>query len=402
MALMAVAEARARVLDGAATLPAEYIPVAAAHGRVLATALAARRTQPPAAVSAMDGYAVRAADVATAPVTLKLIGQSAAGSVFEGEVHAGEAVRILTGGVLPAGADSIVIQENVRRDGDAVVVQQAERPSRFVRPAGLDFAEGDARLPRGRPLTVRDTALAAAMNHAVVPVYRRPRIAIFSTGDELRLAGSELKLGQVVSSNGMALAALARAEGAQAIDFGIVPDRLEDTVTAIRRARAWGADILVTSGGASVGDYDLVQPALAAEGLSLAFWRIAMRPGKPLMFGRLHDMRVLGMPGNPVSTYVCALLFLVPLIRQLSGRTDIDLPIEPAVLGRDLAANDEREDYLRSRLESHDGRLIATPLSVQDSSMMSALAAADCLVIRRPHEPAAKRGDPCTIVRLSL
>jgi molybdopterin molybdotransferase len=402
VALMPVAEARARVLDGAVSLPAEYIPVAAAHGRVLASDLAARRTQPPAAVSAMDGYAVRASDVAAVPVTLKLIGESAAGSVFDGEVHPGETVRILTGGVLPTGADTIVIQENVRRDGDAVVVQQAERSGRFVRPAGLDFKQGDGRLARGRLLTVRDAALAAAMNHAVVPVHRRPRVAIFSTGDELRPAGAELGPGQVVSSNGLALAALARAEGAQAADFGIAPDRLEDTVAAIRRARTWDADILVTSGGASVGDYDLVQPALAAEGLSLAFWRIAMRPGKPLMFGRLGDMRVLGMPGNPVSTYVCALLFLVPLIRQLSGRTDIDLPTESAVLGCDLAANDEREDYLRSRLESRDGQCVATPLSVQDSSMMSALAAADCLVIRRAHEPPAKRGDPCTIVRLSL
>lgn len=402
MALMPVEEARARVLDGVAPLSAEIVAVAEAHGRILAESLVARRTQPPAAVSAMDGYAARAADVASVPVALKLIGESAAGSVFPGEVSAGACVRILTGGVLPAGADTIVIQENVRREGNAVIVQQGAPPGRFVRAAGLDFKEGDARLERGRLLTVRDVALAAAMNHAVLPVYRRPRVAIFSTGDELRAAGSELGAGQVISTNGVALAAMARAEGALPLDFGIVPDRLEDTVAAIRRVRAWGADVLVTSGGASVGDHDLVQPALAAEGLSLAFWRIAMRPGKPLMFGNLGATRVLGMPGNPVSTYVCALLFLIPLIRLLCGRSDTGLPVETARLGCDLPANDEREEYLRSRFESVRGEAVATPLSVQDSSMMSALATAECLVVRRAHEPPAKRGDPCRIVRLSL
>jgi molybdopterin molybdotransferase len=400
MALMPVEEARARVLDGAVPLRAEYVAVAAAHDRVLAADLVARRTQPPAAVSAMDGYAVRASDVAIAPATLRLIGESAAGSVFEGEVQAGETVRILTGGVLPAGTDTIVIQENVRREGDLVIVEQAERPGRFVRPAGLDFHEGDARLARGRRLTVRDAALAAAMNHALVPVHRQPRVAIFSTGDELKPPGSRLGPGQVISSNGLTLAAIARAEGAVAMDFGIVADRLEETVAAIRSARSWGADVLVTSGGASVGDYDLVQPALAAEGLQLAVWRIAMRPGKPFMFGLVGDMRVLGMPGNPVSSYVCSLLFLVPLIRQLCGRGTTQ-ETETAVLGRDLPANDEREDYLRSRLETQAGQLVATPLAAQDSSMMSALAAADCLVVRAPHAPAAMAGEPCAILRLS-
>jgi molybdopterin molybdotransferase len=316
-------------------------------------------------------------------------------------VQGGETVRILTGGVLPAGTDTIVIQENVRRDGDLVTVGQAERPGRFVRPAGLDFRKGDARLARGRRLTVRDAALAGAMNHALVPVHRRPRIAIFSTGDELKPPGSPLGPGEVISSNGLTLAAIARAEGAVVMDFGIVADRLEDTIAAIRGARSWGADVLVTSGGASVGDYDLVQPALAAEGLQLAFWRIAMRPGKPLMFGLLGDMRVLGMPGNPVSSYVCALLFLGPLIRQLSGR-DPTQETEAAILGCNLPANDEREDYLRSRLETADGALVATPLAAQDSSMMSALAAAQCLVIRAPHAEAAQAGAPCTILRMSL
>lgn len=402
MALVPVTEALERLLNGATVLPGESVTLMDAADRVLAEPVVALRTQPPFNASAMDGYAARAADVASVPARLSVIGMAPAGRGFEGTVGPAQAVRIFTGAPLPSGADTIVIQENVRREGNAVIVQQGAPPGRFVRAAGLDFKEGDARLERGRLLTVRDVALAAAMNHAVLPVYRRPRVAIFSTGDELRAAGSELGAGQVISTNGVALAAMARAEGALPLDFGIVPDRLEDTVAAIRRVRAWGADVLVTSGGASVGDHDLVQPALAAEGLSLAFWRIAMRPGKPLMFGNLGATRVLGMPGNPVSTYVCALLFLIPLIRLQCGRSDTGLPVETARLGRDLPANDEREEYLRSRFESVRGEAVATPLSVQDSSMMSALAAAECLVVRRAHEPPAKRGDPCRIVRLSL
>jgi molybdopterin molybdotransferase len=224
---------------------------------------------------------------------------------------------------------------------------------------------------------------------------------VFSTGDELKPPGSILAPGQIVSSNGLPLCAMARAEGALALDIGIVPDRFDDTVAAVRRARDWGADILLTAGGASVGDYDLVQPALAAEGMELSFWKVALRPGKPLIHGRLGGMRVLGLPGNPVSSYVCALLFMVPLIRKLAGRTDFALATETATLGRDLPANDERQDYMRSTLTLEpDGRRIATPVPLQDSSMMSALAAADCLVVRPPHAAAAKVGDRCTILPL--
>ena len=401
MALMPVEEALARVLDAAEPLPAEFIAVATAHERVLAADLVARRTQPPGDVSAMDGYAVRAADVASTPARLTLIGEAAAGSVFFGTVGPRQAARILTGALVPDGADTVVIQENCRRDGDVVIIEKGERPGRHIRRAGLDFVEGEARLPAGRRLTVRDLALAAAMNHAVVPARRRPRVAVISTGDELMSPGSPLSPGQIVSSNGPSLAAMARAEGAQALDLGIVPDRLEDTVAATRRARDWGADVLLTTGGASVGDYDLVQPALAAEGMQLAFWKVALRPGKPLMHGRLGAMRVLGLPGNPVSAYVCALLFMVPLVRRLAGRSDALLATEDATLGRDLPENDERQDYLRSRLSAApgDGR-IAIPLDVQDSSMMRALAEADCLVIRAPHAPAAKIGDPCKIILL--
>ncbi|MBN8964931.1 MAG: molybdopterin molybdotransferase MoeA, partial [Rhizobiales bacterium] len=322
---------------------------------------------------------------------------------FDGSVGAMQAVRILTGGVVPAGADTIVIQENARREGDSVTVDVTAAAGRHIRPAGLDFREGDLRLEAGRRLTLRDIALAAAMNHAHVPVHRRPRVAVISTGDELVPVGTAPGPAQIVSSNGFCLAAMARAEGAEARDFGIVPDKLEATIAAIRAARDWGADVLLTAGGASVGDYDLVQDALRSEGLDLSFWKVALRPGKPLMHGRLGAMSVIGVPGNPVSSFVCGFLFMVPLIRTLCGRKDARRTPTPARLGRDLPANDERQDYLRATLDTGpDGETVATPLSAQDSSMMSALARADCLVIRPPRAPAAKAGETCAILVLGV
>jgi molybdopterin molybdotransferase len=373
-----------------------------AHGRVLAADLKALRTQPPANVSAMDGYAVRGADVASAPGRLKVIGEVAAGRPFAGRVGPGEAARIFTGGVLPPGADTVVIQEMTERDGELVVVTAATSHGRNVRAEGLDFKNGDTLLPRGHRLTSRSLALAAAMNYPTVPVHRRPKVAMLATGDELVAPGSAAGPGQIVYSNGFALGALIRAEGADLADLGIVGDHLGSTVAAIGRARRWGADILVTAGGASVGEYDLVQQALTSLGLELAFWKVALRPGKPLLSGRIADMRVLGVPGNPVSAFVCAFLFLVPMIRRLSGRTDLGLKTESAALGCDLAENDERADYLRATLESREGRIVATPFPVQDSSMLAPLAKADCFVIREPFAPAAPAGSACTIVKLGL
>jgi molybdopterin molybdotransferase len=403
VALLPVAEALVLVLRDALALPGETVPLGEAHGRVLAESLAALRTQPPADVSAMDGYAVCAEDVAQAPVILKLIGEVAAGRPFAGTVCRGEAARIFTGGVMPGGADTVVIQEHTRREADAVVVMQATGKGRNVRPLGLDFTTGAELLPRGRRLTDRDLALAAAMNHPTAPVHRRPRVAVFATGDELVLPGSSPGPGEIVHSNGYATMALARQEGCEILDLGIVPDRLEDTIAAVRRARQSGADILVTSGGASVGDYDLVQQALSGEGLNLSFWKIAMRPGRPMLHGRLGAMHVLGVPGNPVSAYVCAFLFLVPLIRRLAGRTDLARLPERALLGSDLPANDERADYLRATLASApDGSAVATPHPIQDSSMLAPLARADCLLIREPFAPAARAGSPCSILKLAL
>jgi molybdopterin molybdotransferase len=403
VALMPVADALAKVLAQATPLPFEQAPLTAAHGRVLAEDLTARRTQPPGNVSAMDGYAVRAADVATIPATLKVIGEIPAGHNFPGRVNKGEAARIFTGAIMPPGADSVVVQENVERDGDHITVKANAPAGKHVRQGGFDFAAGAVLLNKGRRLTGRDLMLAAAMNLPAIPVHRRPKLAMLATGDELVMPGIEPSPSQIVYSNGYAVMALAASEGAEVIDLGIVPDRVEETIAAIRPARAAGADILVTSGGASVGDYDLVQQALAADGMSLSFWKVALRPGRPLMHGRLSAMNVLGLPGNPVSAYVCALLFMLPLIRKLSGRTDLELPVELARLGSDQRANDERTDYLRATLETGpDGVPFAIPFPVQDSSLMADLAKADCLVIREPFAPAARTGEGCRIVRLPL
>ncbi len=401
MALMPVADAMAAVLDGVKALPEEMVALPDAHHRVLARDIASLRTQPPADMSAMDGYAVRTADAAKIPARLTVIGEAAAGSPFDAPVRSGEAVRIFTGGVVPLETDAVVIQENTTRDGDIVVINEPIAMGRNIRRAGIDFREGDVLLRAGGRLTDRDLSLAAGMNHPRLPVHRRPRVAVLATGDELVLPGSDPKPGQIVLSNGFALHALARQEGADTIDLGIAADTMEATTGAIRRARDSGADILVTTGGASVGDHDLMHVALQAEGVALSFWKIALRPGKPMMHGRLGDMRVIGLPGNPVSSYVCAFLFMVPLLRALSGRTDIQHALEPAVLGNALPANDQRQDYLRASLTRRaDGVTVATTVSHQDSSLLANLAAAQALVIRPPFAPAAKAGDPCTLIRL--
>ena len=401
MALMPVADALSAILAGAEPLAAEAVALDAAYHRVLARDLAALRTQPPQAMSAMDGYAVRSADAARARARFTVIGEVAAGRPFDRTVRPGEAVRIFTGGVVPDGADAIVIQEDTRVDGSAITITEATSTGRHIRPAGVDFKQGDVLLKGGTRLTDRDLSLAAGMNYPELDVYRRPKVAVLATGDELVMPGTEPGPGQIVYSNGYALRALARAEGADTLDLGVAADTVEATTHGIRRARDAGADILVTTGGASVGDHDLVKQSLEAEGVAMAFWRIAMRPGKPMMHGRLGAMRVIGLPGNPVSSYVCAFLFLVPLIRALSGRTTIHHVREAALLGRELAENDQREDYLRARLEPRaDGALVAMPVNHQDSSLLGNLAAARALVIRPPFAPAAASGSPCDILRL--
>ena len=401
MALMPVADALSAILAGAEPVGEDLVALDAAYHRVLARDLAALRTQPPRAMSAMDGYAVRSADAARAGARFKLIGEVAAGRPFDQSVGSGEAVRIFTGGVIPDGADAVVIQEDTKVDGAVITITEPTSSGRHIRPAGVDFNTGDVLLTGGSRLTDRDLSLAAGMNYPELAVRRRPKVAVLATGDELVMPGSQPGPGQIVYSNGYGLRSLARAEGAETIDLGIAADTVEATTHGIRRARDSGADILITTGGASVGDHDLVKQSLEAEGVTMTFWRIAMRPGKPMMHGRLGGMRVIGLPGNPVSSYVCAFLFLVPLIRALSGRAAIHHVRETALLGRDLVANDQREDYLRARLEARaDGALIATPVNHQDSSLLGNLAAARALLIRAPFAPAAAAGSACDVVRL--
>jgi molybdopterin molybdotransferase len=404
MSLLPVAEALRRVLASVREpLSIETIPLAAAHERTLAADLNALRTQPPFAASSMDGYAVRAADVAGVPVTLRVIGASAAGRGFTGSMGSGEAVRIFTGAPMPAGADAVVIQEDTRAEGDSVIVLEGVASGRYVRPSGLDFRAGETLLRAGQRLDARRLSLAAAMNHAQVLVRRKPRVAILATGDELVRPGETIGPDQIVASNIYALVALVTRAGGEPIDLGIARDTYDDLERAITRARDDDADLLITLGGASVGDHDLVQTALARQGMNLGFWRVALRPGKPLMHGKMGPMLLLGLPGNPVSSIVCAILFVVPAIRALLGDPSAGAdPAEAARLGAQLPANDSREDYLRATLApSADGLPIAATLPTQDSSMLGILARADALIVRPPHAPAAQAGEPCRIIRLA-
>ena len=398
--MIPVAEAVARITAAFAPLPAETVPLAAAHGRVLAADIEARITQPPFAVSAMDGYAARAADIAEVPATLRQIGSVPAGTRFKGRVGPGETVRIFTGAPVPEGADTIVIQENTRAEGDRVTVHESAQAGRYIRPAGLDFRAGEVGVRAGRRLDARAIGLAAAMNQPWLSVRRKPRIALLATGDEIVMPGEPLGESQIVSSNTHALRAVVEGSGADAIDLGIARDDAESLVRLAAGAR--GTDLLVTTGGASVGEHDLIRSALKDEGLALDFWKIAMRPGKPLMFGTVGGTRLLGLPGNPVSSLVCALIFLRPAIARMLGTDEGAQPMtQRATLGADVGENDERQDYLRAELRrAGDGALVATPFPKQDSSMLSLLVRAQCLVVRPPHAPAAPQGTAVEIIPL--
>nr|WP_295662592.1 gephyrin-like molybdotransferase Glp [Polymorphobacter sp.] len=381
--LLAVDEAQARLLDGVAPLPSETVPFAAALGRILAADVVAKLTQPPFAASAMDGYAIRWADRAG---PWRLTGESAAGRAFDGTVGPGDTVRILTGAPLPAGADTVVVQEDVARDAETVTLtgDGPPREGAHIRRAGLDFAAGQPVARAGDRVTPARIGVSAAAGRAALPVHRRPRVAILATGDELVPPGIAPGPSQIVSSNGVMLAALL-GKYAEVIDGGIVADTREALAAAFS---AHDVDVLVTIGGASVGDHDLVQPVLREMGATIDFWRIALRPGKPMLAGMLGATRVVGLPGNPVSAFVCATLFVVPLLRALGGDRDPLPRSVPVRLGVDLDANGPRRDYLRARLTEG----VVAPASAQDSAMLRVLADSNVLIIREPFADAAKTG----------
>ena len=398
--LLPVEEARARILGGVLPLARERVSVGEALGRTLAADLEAKRDQPPSAVSAMDGYAVRAADVERLPATLTLVGAASAGHASPHRVGPGEAIRIFTGATVPDGADAIVIQENATETDRQVTVTEPAAPGRFIRPQGLDFRRGETLIEAPRRLGPRELALAASMGHGAIAVRRKPIVAILATGSELVPPGTTPRPGQIVSSNSIALAGQVALWGGAARDLGIARDDLKATRHAL--ASAEGADVLVTTGGASVGEHDLVRQALVAEGYRLGFWRIAMRPGKPLMFATRGRRRALGLPGNPVSAIVCAQVFLKPLIAALLGLGAPDSGVK-ARLAEALPANDRRQDYLRAKLDrAPDGTLTATAFPVQDSSMQRTLALADCLIVRPPFDEPQGPGAMVTVLPLDF
>ncbi|MBZ9812185.1 gephyrin-like molybdotransferase Glp [Mesorhizobium sp. CA7] len=400
MALLPVTEALERLLDGVTALPGERVPLADAAGRVLAEPVVALRTQPPFDASAMDGYAARFCDVASAPALLEVIGMAPAGRGFSGTVGEGQAVRIFTGAPLPEGADTVVIQENVRDLGNGrIEVTEPTAEGRNVRRRGLDFGRGDVLLEKGRVLDAAALSLAASANHPALNVVRRPLVAIIATGDELLPPGSALGPDQIISSNAYGVGAAAQSVGALALDLGIAADRQEAIAALVRKAVEADADVIVTLGGASVGDHDLVHSVLTGEGMQLDFWKIAMRPGKPLMFGRLGHIRCIGLPGNPVASIVCSQLFLKPLLARLGGR-DHHQDMRTARLGTAMRANDLRQDYVRAVVREDAGTLVATPFGIQDSSMLRMLADANGLIVREPFAPAAEAGAECSVLML--
>jgi len=402
--LMPVDEALARVLASvAAPTEREAVALAETYGRTLANEVVARRVQPPFASSAMDGYALRAADAAGAPARLTVVGESAAGRPFGGRLGRGEAARIFTGASLPEGADAVAMQESVRREGATVILDGPVAAGDHVRAPGGDFDAGETVLRAGRRLSARDVALAAAADHPTLVVRRRPSVAILASGDELVAPGVRRGPAQIVSSNTFAVAGIVVAAGGAPIDLGIAADEPRALAESLAQAVARRADVLVTVGGASVGDHDLMRQALADAGMELDFWRVGIRPGKPLIHGRLGAMIVLGLPGNPTSSTLCALLFLRPLVRALLGDPDAGAdPSEPARLALALPANGPRRDYMRATLaRDASGLELATPIASQDSSLVKAFARADALLVRAPNAAAAAAGEMCRIIRLA-
>ncbi len=395
--MISVAEARARILEPLRPLACEVIAVDRALGRVLGEDMIARRTQPPADMSAMDGWAIRSADLGQPIIPA---GESAAGRAFDRPLPERSAVRIFTGAIVPDGADTIILQEDADLIDGALIIREATPPGKHIRRRGLDFITGDIGLKAGKRLSARDVAFLAAMDIPWVSVRRRPRVAIMATGDELVRPGEPCGPDQIIASNHLGVAGLVRDAGGEVLDLGIAPDRADILADLAKGAR--GADMLVTIGGASVGDHDLVKSSLSANGLTLDFHKIAMRPGKPLMSGMIDGTAFMGLPGNPVSAMVCGLLFMVPALLRMQGR-DIQPPEIIAQTTTFLAANDKRADFLRARLWQDDsGNWQAKVFDLQDSSMLSVLAHADGLVLRPPFAPPAEAGSMVRVLPFDL
>ena len=402
-ALLPVDEARARILDGLVPGGTERCALADAIGRVLASDVASRLSLPPEAVSAMDGYAARHCDCQTIGTTLTRIGESAAGRPWTGTLGAGQAVRIFTGAVIPDGADCIILQEDVdasaEEDGASVIIREVPHEGRFIRPAGLDVTAGDIILAAGTVMSARLIALATSAGHTHVSLWPRPHVGVLSTGDELVIPGETPGRGQIISSNATYLSAFVRACGGVPVNLGIARDRPGAMLEQVRSAPL-PLDLIVTTGGASVGVHDHVVDDLSSSGTELGFWKIAMRPGKPLIHGQIDRIPLLGLPGNPVSSAVCANIFLRPAIARLSGGS-YEPELVTARLGCDLPENDRRQDYLRSTLAvDADGNMAVEPARKQDSSMIGIYAHANALIVRPPFDPPKSAGDAVMVMRL--
>ncbi|MDO5656939.1 MAG: molybdopterin molybdotransferase MoeA [Paracoccus sp. (in: a-proteobacteria)] len=386
--MISVDEALAKLLDLARPVGTEQIPLSQGLGRVLAAPVTAALTQPPFDAASMDGYALRHADLGGA---LTVIGEAAAGRPWQGEPRPGTAIRIFTGAPVPVGYDLVVMQENVSRDGDMITISDL-RNNTNIRPQGSDFKSGSSFDPK-RPLTPRDLALIAAMNVASLTVFRRPRVAVLAGGDELVPPGTPPGPGQIICSNDIAVAAIATRAGAVAECLPIAPDRLD--ALRDRFARAAGADLIVTIGGASVGDHDLIGRVTQEIGMERSFYKIAMRPGKPLIAGRIGDAAMIGLPGNPVSSIVCAEIFIRPMLRAMQG-LPVENRLEEGVLGADLPPEGPRQHYRRARLDAR----IVTPFDDQDSARLALMAEADALIVRPAGDPARKAGEKIAFIRL--
>jgi len=399
--MISVKEALERILTSLKAVETETIPLDEALGRVLAKDIISKRTHPPSDVSAMDGYAIRAEDAMSPPTSLRVIGESAAGKPFNGVVQTGEAVRIFTGAHLPSGTDSIMMQENTDRLSDEIVrLNTPAILARHVRPKGLDVQQGDICLNAGTYLSSRHIGLAATAGYGHVTTYKRPKIGLLFTGSELVKPGDPCGPDQIVNSNAPMLSALIEQYGGAPVNLGIAEDSAEAILEAAKGFQ--DVDLCVTVGGASVGDHDLVQPVLKQAGLEVDFWKIAMKPGKPLIYGSFQGKPFIGLPGNPVSALVCAFLYLVPALKALTNQSDCSHIQLKARVESILSENGPRQDYIRAVFSQTPDGLKVTPLSIQDSSMLSSLAQSNCLLVREPHAPAAEIGEQVAILPFDL